>query len=280
MRHAGPYHRRTAKAGRKKFFGSSCAPIQQCHRQLCIISWVLFAAFAISGPAIAGPPFVTDDPEPAEYGRWEVNYALTGTLVQDGGSASLPLIDANYGLLPDLQFHIQPQSDYVRSETGAHFGLGDTEIGVKYRFIEENEHGLTPMVSVYPLFEIPTGDQKLGLGDGVVRTFLPIWVQKTFGKWTTYGGGGIWLNPGPTGKNAWFLGGVALYQVTDDLQLGGEAFLQTAEAPGEKNSPGFNLGGSYALTQDYHLLFSVGQGLANQSTTNRFSIYLALQFIY
>jgi hypothetical protein len=77
-----------------------------------------------------------------------------------------------------------------------------------------------------------------------------------------------------------FLGGVALYQVTDDLQLGGEAFLQTAETPGEEDAPGFNLGGSYALTQNLHLLFSAGQGLANQPTTNRFSTYLALQVTY
>jgi hypothetical protein len=273
-------HRRAAQAGRRDPVGF---PYSEAHRwrpQLRIMPWVLFAALVVPVLARAGPPFVTDDPEPPEYGRWEVNYALTGTLVQDGGAATLPLIDANYGVLPDLQLHIQPQLGYVRSATGTHFGLGDTEIGVKYRFIEEDEHGLTPMVSVYPLFEIPTGNQKLGLGDGVVRTFLPVWAQKTVGKWTTYGGGGIWINPGPAGKNAWFLGGVALYQVTDDLQLGGEVFLQTAEAPGGKNAPGFNLGGSYALTQDYHLLFSVGEGLANQSTTNRFSAYLALQVIY
>jgi hypothetical protein len=50
--------------------------------------WVLFAAFVVPMLARTGPPFVTDDPEPAEYGRWEVNYALTGTLVQDGGSAA------------------------------------------------------------------------------------------------------------------------------------------------------------------------------------------------
>jgi Putative MetA-pathway of phenol degradation len=241
---------------------------------------ILSAGLAIPTPGMAGPPFVTDDPELVEYGHWEVNNALVGTLVQGGGSAALPWIDANYGLLPDVQLHVQPQLDYVRTEAGTEFGIGDTEIGVKYRLIKEDEQGLTPMVSIYPLIEIPTGNHDRGLGDGVVRTFLPIWAEKTLGKWTVYGGGGFWINPGPAGKNAWFLGGVALYQVTDNLQLGGEAFLQTAEAPGEKDAPGFNLGGSYALTQNLHLLFSAGQSLANQSTTNRFSNYLALQVTY
>jgi hypothetical protein len=43
---------------------------------------------------------------------------------------------------------------------------------------------------------------------------------------------------------------------------------------------GFNLGGQYDLTGDYHLLFSAGRGLANADTSNRFSAYLALQVNY
>ena len=95
-------HQRAAQAGRKEPFGFSYSEIQRRQPQLRIMPWVLVAALVIPMSSMAGPPFVTDDPEPAEYGRWEVNYALTGTLVQDGGSATLPLIDANYGLLPDL----------------------------------------------------------------------------------------------------------------------------------------------------------------------------------
>jgi hypothetical protein len=49
-------------------------------------------------------------------------------------------------LLPDVQLHVQPQLDYARTEAGTEFGIGDTEIGVKYRLIKEDEHGLTPMV--------------------------------------------------------------------------------------------------------------------------------------
>jgi Putative MetA-pathway of phenol degradation len=234
----------------------------------------------VSVPAIAGPPFITDDPEPVEYRHWEVNYAFMGDLVQGGGTGALPNIDANYGALPDLQLHVQPQLAYVRTPGGSQFGIGDTEIGAKYRFVEEDDEGWRPMVSFYPLFEIPTGDRKRGLGDGVGRTFLPIWAQKTVGKWTVYGGAGYGINPGAEGKNAWFVGGVALYQVTEALQLGGEAFLQTAEAPGEKDEPGFNIGGKYDLAEDYHLLFSAGRGLANAETTNRLSAYLALQVNY
>ncbi|HVJ54330.1 MAG TPA: hypothetical protein VM689_17835 [Aliidongia sp.] len=241
--------------------------------------WCPLLLLGYAVPALAGPPFVTDDPEPPDLGRWEVNYAVTNTVSKDGEAGMAPLVDANYGALPDLQLHIQPQMAYVRTPKGIQFGPGDTEIGVKYRFVEEDEAGWVPMISLYPLIELPTGDEKRGLGAGVARTFVPLWAQKSFGKWTVYGGGGYGINPG-AGKNAWFLGGVGLYQLTDALQLGGEAFQQTAEAPGDKDSPGFNLGGSYKLAEDVSLLFSAGRGLANASSSNRFSSYLALQVIY
>jgi len=243
-------------------------------------AWFAAAVLMAALPAHAGPPFITDDPDPPELGRWEVISTVTGTLVHGGGDASLPLIDANYGALPDLQLHIQPQMAYVRTPEGTHFGFGDLEVGAKYRFIEEDENGWRPAVAFYPLFELPTGDERRGLGAGVARTFLPIWAEKTIGKWTVYGGGGYGINPGRDGKNAWLVGGVALYRFTEKLQLGGEVFLQTAEAPGDKDAPGFNLGGSYELAEDLNLLFSAGRGLANASESNRFSGYLGLQVIY
>ena len=253
-------------------------------RTLALVNpgWIFLGAFAfaISMPALAGPPFVTDDPEPPEYGRWEVNYAVMGTVVKGGGSGTVPSIDANYGLLSDVQLHIQPQLAYVRTPQGSQVGVGNTEIGVKYRFIEEDEQGWAPMVSFYPLFETPTGDRKRGLGEGADRTFLPIWAQKTIDQWTIYGGGGYDIDPGAQGQNAWFVGSVALYQVSDALQLGGEIFLQTAETTSDKDAPGFNLGGTYRLTEDLGLLFSAGRGLANPSSTNRLSAFLALQVVY
>src|SRR5947208_2934500 len=45
-------------------------------------------------------------------------------------------------------------------------------------------------VGTFPITILPTGAESRGLGAGHVRQFLPLWVQKSFGDWTTYGGGG------------------------------------------------------------------------------------------
>ena len=245
-----------------------------------IVGWTAAAILMSALPAHAGPPFVIDDPEPPEYGKWEIISAVTGAVVRGGGNAALPVIDANYGGAPGLQLHIQPQMTYDHSPEGTHYGFGDLEVGAKYRFIDEDENGWVPMVASYPLFELPTGDKKRGLGTSTTRTFLPIWAQKTIGKWTVYGGGGYGINPGAEGKNAWRFGGVALYQFTEKLQFGGEVYQQTAEMRGDTDAPGFNLGGNYKLAEDINLLFSAGRGLANASENNRFSGYLGLQVIY
>ena len=244
----------------------------------------LVAALALGcltcGPARAGPPFVTDDPVPVEYGGWEINTALTTTLVRGALSAALPSIDINYGAAPGLQLHLQPQYDVVWDAQGRQAGFGDTELGAKVRVIDEDAKGWRPMVSIYPIFTAPTGDARRGLGNGVGRLFLPVWADKTIGKWIVDGGAGYRINPGGQGRNAWFAGAILLYQFTEAFQLGGEVFQQTAERPGDRSAPGFNLGGSYDVSHSYHLLFSAGRGLANVSAANRFSSYIAIQLTF
>jgi hypothetical protein len=244
----------------------------------CLWSGVLVCTAAL--PALAGPPFVTDDPAPVAYQGWEINNALTTTLVRDGAMLAIPSIDANYGALPGVQLHVQPQFNAVWNGTGTEAGFGDTQFGAKIRLLDDDKQGWMPMVSTYPIVTAPTGNASRGLGAGRARIFLPVWAAKSFGKWIVDGGVGYSIDEGPLGKNAWFAGGLVLYQVTDVLQLGGEMFQQTALFRGGRNAPGFNLGGSYDLSATYHLLFSAGQGLMNVPATNRFSSYVAIQVTF
>jgi hypothetical protein len=44
------------------------------------------------------------------------------------------------------------------------------------------------------------------IGQGSVQAFPPIWLRKSWGKFTTYGGGGFWYNPGAQSRNWVFAG--------------------------------------------------------------------------
>src|ERR1700761_2303696 len=63
----------------------------------------LFAVLAAGNPlpATAGPPFLTDDPEPVDYGHWEIIGFSMGTSVQGDAAGSLPGVEVNYGALPN-----------------------------------------------------------------------------------------------------------------------------------------------------------------------------------
>lgn len=61
---------------------------------------VLCIAAMVPVTALAGPPFVTDDPVPVEYQGWEINTSVIGTLVRYGGAGGAPNVDINYGAEP------------------------------------------------------------------------------------------------------------------------------------------------------------------------------------
>ncbi len=244
------------------------------------ISLIWLLGWLISGHAFAGPPFITDDPEPVEINHWEVNYAFNKTWREGGSSIAMPSVDINYGLGSDFQLHVQPKYAYVASDKDKSFGIDNTEIGFKYRFINQQYRTRNWMVGIYPIIQLPTGVNRLGDGRGKVQTFLPLWVQCNSDAWTIYGGLGYRMNQYVDSKNSWFSGIAAMYRFSNQLQFGGEAYQESAGSFGEHGQSGFNLGGVYNITENYHVLFSAGKGLSNVNDTNRFSTYLALQVIY
>jgi hypothetical protein len=249
-----------------------CAAIWRSLYLGCIV-----AGLAIS-PILAGPPFRTDDPVPVEFQHFEINMFSLGTKTVDGFNGILPGAEVNYGVLPNLQLHAMVPLGFtspVGGRTG--FALGDIELGAKYRFITPGDDDWFPQVAVFPLVEVPAGNQKLGFSTGHTQVFLPIWLQKDFGPWTVYGGGGYWINPGLGNRNYGFAGAAVWRKITDEFQVGVEAFHQTSPADGVKDSTGFNVGAIYDISETWHLLGSVGTGLQNRSTTNQLSYYVALQ---
>ena len=251
--------------------------IEWSHANRLLTSCLVWVALHSATVALwAGPPFVTDDPEPVEYKHWEVY--LAGLYNHETGreEGMLPMVEVNYGVLPDMQLHLIAPGAYVH-EGGdrAHYGYGDTELGIKYRFVHETD--TLPQIGTFPLVEAPTGNESLGLGNGKTQVFLPLWLQKSLGKWTAYGGGGWWHNPGTGNQDFWRFGGVLQRKISDKLALGSEVYHETGSGAGEDGHTAFNLGGTYDFTEHQHLLFSAGRDFYGPV---RFACYLAWQFTF
>lgn len=245
-----------------------------------LISCLTANALAYSASSFAGAPFVTDDPDPVAIHDWEVNYAISKTWANNATATALPSVDVNYGYSENLQLHAQTKYALQTQADQSESNIDNTEIGIKYRFIHQEDDDTEWMVGIYPMLQLPTGDKALGEASGRTQAFLPIWAQLNSHQWTFYGGTGYRINNYTAGKNSWFVGATALYAVNESLKIGGELFRESATVQGEPYSSGFNIGGIYNMAKDYSLLFSAGRALNNASETNQFSTFLALQVAY
>jgi len=226
----------------------------------------LVPGLLLLGRLHAGPPFLTDDPEPVDLHHWETYVFGTGDRTNDGDAVNGPAAEFNYGVLPDTQLHlVVPLATVTPAGGAAATGLGDAELGVKYRFVHESDGA--PQVGVFPMVELPTGSAARGLGNGRAWFRLPVWVQKSSGPWTTYGGGGEALNAAPGQRNYPFGGWLLQRDLGPRLTLGGEIFAQGADTAGGRGFTAVNLGGYYNFTPQFSLLFSAGRSVSGERHT-------------
>src|SRR6202041_3396059 len=92
--------------------------------------------------AIAGPPYVSDDPEPTDYKHFEI-YAFTNGLTARDGTAGQSGIDFNYGAAPDLQLTATVPEGFERPiGGGTDVGWSNVQLAAKYRFLHQDGFGL------------------------------------------------------------------------------------------------------------------------------------------
>ena len=224
------------------------------------IGHALVLIVAASATVLAGPPFQTDDPQPVRWHHFEAY--LFGTVDRASGTGMwvLPAVEFNVGAAPNFQLHIIVPGSYV-TPSGA-FGMGDLEIGAKYRFVRETAK--RPQVGVFPMLEVPTGNSRLGLGNGQVWARLPVWIQKSYGPWTTYGGVGYQINRAPGMKDSLFAGWLVQRQLTKRLVLGSEVYHQAAQVVGGRHATFVDPGGYFTVRGNLSLLFMLGHTVSGE----------------
>lgn len=224
------------------------------------------------GAALAGPPFLTDDPTPTETGHWEIyapefDAAGAGSTFDGAFGAEL-----NYGATPDVQLTLGLPAAYVHDDTGFHVGRGDLKLSAKYRFYHDEANGVS--VAVFPGVTVPTA--RRGLGAGRLTALLPVWGQKDVGAWSVFGGGGYALNPGFGNRNYW-TGGVALGRAFSDQSFAGvEVDRQGADTVEGHASTSLGLGAIMPLKAPLRLLASAGPTFVDGKSSRAFHVFLAL----
>ncbi len=240
--------------------------------------FLLFWALLSPAAVLAGPPFQTDDPEPIDFRNFEFYTFASADGTAIAMNTAGPAVEFNWGALPNVHLHIilplaaiLPSNNPIYAPLGAgpnEYGLGDIETGVKYRFVQETKW--RPQVGTFVMFELPTGSARRGLGVGKTWYKVPLWVQKSFGPWTTYGGGGETVFNHVDGlRNYPFAGWLLQRDLGKKLTLGTEVFYHGAEglaAAQTRSAAMLDIGGYYKIRDPgFQLLFAYGHTVAGQS---------------
>ncbi len=223
---------------------------------------------AASTVAVAGPPFQTDDPEPIDYKNYEFYTFATSDGTPLETDTEGPAVEFNWGALPNVHLHIiVPAATIFPADAPRAFGIGDIELGIKLRFVQEGKH--RPMIGTFTMFEIPTGSAPRGLGVGKTWYKVPLWLQKSFGPWTTYGGGGATVFSVPGYRNFPFAGWLVQRDIGKKWTLGTEIFYHGPEgplAPQTRPATLVDFGGYYKFRDPgFQLLFCYGHSAIGQT---------------
>jgi len=138
---------------------------------------------------VESPPMMSDDTGTPGDRNIELNFNASAQLSHDRKLFDLPRVDVNYGLGETLQLKYEVpwelerrvEQDAAGNETRVHaHGLGDSTIGVKYRFYDDDASKLS--LAVYPQVEFRSpgarSEEDGGVASGATTWVLPLLVTK------------------------------------------------------------------------------------------------------
>ena len=237
-----------------------------------ILAIAIALVLCCRGRAVAGPPYQTDDPDPTPYRHYEIYINSQYSHDADSISGTIPSLEINYGLMPNVQFSVTTSLAGGRL-TGRpwYVGAGEAEVALKMRFIPET--GSMPQISFSPAVVVPSGSLKASTDETETKIFLPLWAQKSIGPWTIFGGGGWWHNPGAGNRDYTFEGLAVERDVNDSLTVGAEIYGNSAPTMDIGGSTSFGVGLIKSLGEQHKVLFSIGRAFGRANTLSTYAAY-------
>jgi hypothetical protein len=250
------------------------------------MAFTLFAGAATAGllaggcgsaQAQGGPPMVTDDPDTPGNGRWEINLAALGSSSRGGRwEASAPDADINYGWGEHIQLKLDLPWTFVR-ESGKRWksGLGTVNAGVKWRFIDSEDHGFS--MSTYPQYLSAwlASSKNRGIASPEKEFFLPMEMSTRLGDWRL--DAEVGRNFVRHGENEWIAGGIVAHACGADRECLFE--VRETHAPHDSRTL-LNFGMRWKLGERLALLASAGREVGARTDEQQgFLFYLGFQLL-
>jgi len=237
-------------------------------RFLRTIQFLIAFLFA-AAPAFAqgGPPYYTNDPGTPGNLNWEINLAYMPFFYGNQSVSHTPDVDINFGVGDRIQLTYEnawlrvqnpPFSVKSATQSATKFGLGQSNLGVKWRFYDAGESGLN--ISVFPQLFLNNPDDAVRrrITPASDAFLVPFEFSKKFGPVDVdYEIGYQFVHKGPDG---WITGLVLGHDFTSKLEGDMELYAQGTFHPSE-SQPTIGLGARYKIHRPVILLFMAGRSL-------------------
>lgn len=221
---------------------------------------------------------ITDDPGTPGNGHWENNIAIVFEHPPNEWSIDTPQFDLNYGWGDHIQLNLQTGPAILkRNDHGAIGGLGDTELAVKWRFLDDDRSGFD--MSMYPrvIFNIFQSSVRRGLSEDGTRVRLPLEIAKKFGRFE--------LNPevgalvSTVGRSEWLYGIVAGTALTKRTEVMAELH-GTSRSNFSRDELALNFGWRHKFSKHVISIGSFGHELRSPNAPTAWIGYFGMQFFY
>ncbi|MGA7381221.1 MAG: hypothetical protein WBX03_10245 [Terriglobales bacterium] len=247
-------------------------------RVLFFILPLVFFFAAVPAFAQGGPPYYTNDPGTPGHLNWEINLAYMPFLYSDQSVSHTPDVDINFGIGDRIQLTYENAWLRVHNPSAAtEFGLGQSNPGVKWRFYDAGESGLS--ISMFPQFFLnnPNNAVRRGITPPTDTFLLPVEFSKKFGPVDVdYEIGYQLVHKGP---NGWLTGLVLGHDFTSKLEMDMELYSQGSFHP-SAYQPTIGVGGRYKIHRPAILLFMAGRSLEpTRSDQSYFVGYFGIQLL-
>lgn len=222
-----------------------------------------------------GPPLLTDDPGTPGNHHWEVNagYTIESRRLESGFEA--PILDINYGWGDRVQLKLELPWVVERENGKSQSALGNTLLGVKWRFYENKAIDL--QLSSYPQLELNSPGRALerGLVERGPGVLLPLEITKKVGPIEVNGEGGYWFQRTATRK--WIAGLAVGRELNHRIELLAEVHSIGSEAGRDCT---WDVGGRVGLLPAVKLLLMGGRSFSHANREQPgFIGYFGLQFL-
>lgn len=224
---------------------------------------------------LAGPPILTDDTGTPGPGKWEMNMGFTVEKRQDATRLETPAFDLNYGIGENIQLNYSFSWIVLdREDEAAKSGLGNSEVAVKWRFLDEDRHGVA--MSIYPrfIFNNPTSSADRGLVEEGTVFRLPVQLEKKLGILDMIVNLGHEFHQHQ--GDSWLYSIAAKYAEIKGLEVLAEVF-GTVDNSFNNAENVFDVGIRADVSDNYTVLVSIGRSLNDAPDQPTLLSYVGLQ---